>query len=103
MAERLVKDYIKNSKEYNFKTKYNFKEEKYVLGTIRLRPDFSLELPHIDIHVDIDPKQHKYYDGQAEYFRMYEIQKANNFKPTIFLRLNPDSYKDYKKRYLNQH
>ena len=64
----------------------------------RKYPDLYLVLGNRVIIVEIDSKQHKPYNKEAEAIRMYNIKKAfsNKGYEVIFIRFNPDEYKDYK-------
>ena len=62
-------------------------------GTRRL-PDLLLDLSEQIIIVEIDENQHKKYDCSCENKRLVEISQSLNHKPIVFIRFNPDSYKD---------
>jgi hypothetical protein len=56
------------------------------------RPDFLWDCHTHVVVLEIDEEQHKHYDPVCEETRMINI--ANNlFRPTVFVRFNPDTYK----------
>lgn len=97
MVERAVKDFMKQSDKYNIIKKYGFKEEKCVKGTMRRKPDFSLELPTRILYFEINPNQHKYYNKDDENNRLAEMASASLYyknKESFFLLYNPNEHKD---------
>lgn len=62
-------------------------------GILR-RPDYLFDLKYIVVILEIDEGQHRSYDDQCEKARIGEIALALNFRPHVYLRINPDSYKD---------
>lgn len=69
---------------YNKTVKYNI----YIY-----RPDIIIYCNNYIIIVEIDENQHKYYNKIIENERMINIQHTLE-KQCIFIRFNPDSYKD---------
>ena len=62
-------------------------------GVSRSLPDLFVQLEHITVIIEIDENSHKYYGTrQKENDRMIAILRENNYKPTVFLRFNPDKY-----------
>lgn len=61
-------------------------------GILR-RPDYLFDLKHIVVILEIDEGQHRDYDDQCEKARIGEIALALDFRPHVYLRVNPDSYK----------
>ncbi len=68
-------------------------------GCSKRRPDGFIELKEHSIIVEIDENQHKGYDPECEHRRMMEISRDLAFRPIVFIRINPDSYKCNGKRY----
>jgi hypothetical protein len=62
----------------------------------RRRPDFVIDGVYRRIVVEVDEHQHnrgRNYEPTCEVTRMWEIAQALG-SPTIFIRFNPDAYKD---------
>ena len=62
----------------------------------RRRPDFVIDGVYRKIVVEVDEHQHsrgRSYEPTCEVTRMWEIAQALG-SPTIFIRFNPDAYKD---------
>jgi len=56
------------------------------------RPDFKIDCGTHFIIIEVDEKQHKYYDKRCEFVRMNNIYLTLGL-PTIFIRFNPDKFK----------
>jgi hypothetical protein len=68
-------------------------------GTSQKRPDIMKEYPNYVIICEIDENQHKKYKKDNDAARI-EIIKNDLKKLTVFIRFNPDNYKDFNnKRY----
>lgn len=63
-------------------------------GCSRRRPDMFLDMGSYVIIVEIDENQHEEYDCSCEKKRMQEIWGDVLCRPMIFIRFNPDDYKD---------
>jgi len=63
-------------------------------GCSKKRPDILLDLGFQVIIVEIDENQHKNYDCSCENKRLMELSKDIGHRPIIFIRFNPDDYKD---------
>jgi len=57
------------------------------------RPDYFLDLGTHILIMEIDENQHKNYNKQCEVARLNNICEVD-FRPTIYIRFNPDSYTD---------
>jgi hypothetical protein len=82
---------------------YNGIQDKRVEGGCsRRRPDFFLEcynnIPFIII-VEIDENKHSKYDTTCEISRINDLFTDFGYQPIIFIRFNPDGYKNGRKRY----
>jgi hypothetical protein len=60
------------------------------------RPDVHFSLPFRNLFVEIDENQHKFgsYNPECEIARMNEIFNAAGTIETVFIRFNPDGWKD---------
>jgi hypothetical protein len=67
-------------------------------GTSKRRPDILINLETHAIVVEVDEHQHSDYDCICENKRIMEISKDVDHKPIVFIRFNPDAYKDSKKQ-----
>ena len=68
-------------------------DKKISGGCSRRRPDGLIDiLSHIVI-VEIDENQHKHYDDLCENKRLMELYEDLGRRPIVFVRLNPDEYK----------
>lgn len=57
------------------------------------RPDFIFECVTHKLILEVDEDQHRDYEPGCDYTRMCNIAQANGM-PTIFIRYNPDGYRD---------
>jgi len=63
-------------------------------GCSKKRPDILLDLGFQVIIIEIDENQHRNYDCSCENKRLMELSKDIGHRPIIFIRFNPDDYKD---------
>jgi hypothetical protein len=63
-------------------------------GCSKRRPDILIDLGYQVIVIEIDENQHLDYDCSCENKRIMEISKDISHRPLVFIRFNPDSYKD---------
>lgn len=63
-------------------------------GCSKRRPDIFIDLGEQVIIVEIDECQHNAYDTICENKRLMEISKDIGHRPMVFIRFNPDSYRD---------
>ena len=70
-------------------------------GCSNRRPDLLLDLGYQVIIVEIDETQHKSYEEICNNRRTMEISKDLDHRPIIFIRFNPDSYKDKNNKLIN--
>ena len=61
---------------------------------LKNRPDFLFNLKDHCVILEVDEDQHRSYDSLCECTRMFNIAQGL-MKPTIFVRFNPDSYKNH--------
>ncbi len=87
LKEKHVMDFIKD----NFPNeKMTF--DKIIGGCSRRRPDCFIEKEEYIIVIECDENQHQ--DYSCENKRIMEISQDVAHRPVIFIRFNPDSYKD---------
>jgi hypothetical protein len=63
-------------------------------GCSKRRPDILIDLIDQVIVVEIDENQHIDYDCSCENKRLMEISRDLAYRPTVFIRFNPDEYDD---------
>uniref|UniRef100_A0A6C0HTN3 Uncharacterized protein n=1 Tax=viral metagenome TaxID=1070528 RepID=A0A6C0HTN3_9ZZZZ len=69
--------------------------DKQVLdGCSRRRPDLLLDLGYQVIIIEVDENQHNDYDSTCENKRLMELSKDVGHRNIIFIRFNPDDYKN---------
>ena len=69
-------------------------DKKIQDGCSRKRPDLLLDLGFHVLIIEIDENKHNGYDCICENKRLMEISKDLGHRPVIFIRFNPDSYRD---------
>ena len=69
-------------------------DKKILDGCSRRRPDLFLDLGYQVIIIEIDENQHIEYDCSCENKRIMELSQDICYKPIIFIRFNPDDYKE---------
>ena len=88
--EKSVSDYILESfPEYGW-----IMDKRIVDGCSNRRPDLLLDLGEKIIIVEVDENQHTDYNCSCENKRLMEISKDLGHRNIIFIRFNPDDYKD---------
>jgi hypothetical protein len=88
--EQTVVDYVKN--EF---PNYDWITDKKVLdGCSKRRPDILLDLGYQILIIEIDENQHIDYDCSCENKRLMEISQDLQHRPIVFIRFNPDDYKN---------
>lgn len=90
--EQSVTDHIKNV----FSSQVWLFNRTVPSGNSTRRPDAWTETPN-QVVVEIDENQHRLYDCSCENKRLMEISKDFNHKSIVFIRFNPDGYRDGKK------
>ena len=87
--EHVVKDLLSDHK-------YNFKHDTIPDQSCnKYRPDFVIDCHTHFIILEVDEHQHSGYQCECEQARMINIhQDIGGGMPVIFIRYNPDSYKD---------
>lgn len=90
--ERTVVDFVKSSYP-----ELSWVDDNVIRdGCSKRRPDILLDLGYQVIIVEIDEDQHKDYECSCENKRIMEISQDVSHRPIIFIRFNPDGYKNEK-------
>ena len=63
----------------------------------KYRPDAVINFIYFKIILEIDEHQHRNYEDKCEMVRMLQLQQDYGGIPIIFIRYNPDNYKDANK------
>ena len=63
-------------------------------GCSKKRPDILIDLGFQVLIIEIDENQHNSYDCSCENKRIMELSQDIGHRPIIFIRFNPDDYKD---------
>ncbi len=71
-------------------------DKKIADGCSRRRPDILIDFGEQVLCIDIDENMHISYDCSCENKRLMEISQDIGHRPLVFLRFNPDSYKNEK-------
>lgn len=74
--------------------RYITSDKRVLGGCSNKRPDFVIDNGTFMIIVECDEDQHRIYTKECELKRMYTIGEDLGGIPCIFVRYNPDSYKD---------
>ena len=69
-------------------------DKKVEDGCSRRRPDLLLDMGTHIIIVEVDENKHTDYDCSCENKRLMEISKDVGHRSIVFIRFNPDGYKD---------
>jgi hypothetical protein len=88
--EKNVTDFVLE----NFKNITIITDKKVQDGCSKRRPDLLLDLGYQVLIVEIDENQHADYDCSCENKRIMELSQDLNHRPIIFIRFNPDDYKN---------
>ncbi len=87
--ERAVAEYV--LKEFPDKTWVA--DKRVADGCSRRRPDLCLDMGSHLIMVEVDENQHMDYDCSCENKRLMELSRDVGHRPIVFVRFNPDDYK----------
>jgi hypothetical protein len=88
--EKMVTDFVLE----NFKNVTIITDKKINDGCSKRRPDLLLDLGYQLIIVEVDENQHIDYDCSCENKRIMELSQDVGHRPIIFIRFNPDDYKN---------
>jgi hypothetical protein len=98
--EPIARNYKTKEKEVVDRIKERFSKYDWVYdkriqdGCSRRRPDMVLDMGEYLIIVEIDENQHEDYECSCENKRLMEISQDIGHRPIVFIRFNPDDYKD---------
>ena len=67
-------------------------------GCAKYRPDGVIDFLYFKVILEIDENQHKGYTDKCEITRMIQLHQDFGGLPIIFIRYNPDSYKDINRK-----
>jgi hypothetical protein len=89
---------FKENETIDFLSKNGFKfvstDKTVQNGCSKKRPDGIIDLGYLFICLEIDEDQHKSYACECEQGRMIQIHQDFGGSPVLFIRYNPDVYKD---------
>jgi hypothetical protein len=88
--ERAVNDYIKEQ----FPDVTWISDKRTLDACSKKRPDLLLDLGYQILIIEIDENQHERYEEICENKRIMELSQDLQFRPIIFIRFNPDEYKN---------
>jgi hypothetical protein len=99
--EQVCRNYKTKEKSVTDFIKLQFPSYKWICdkqiqnGCSKRRPDMLLEIdPFNYIIIEIDENQHDQYDCLCENKRLMQLSQDLNHSNIVFIRFNPDSYKD---------
>ena len=78
-------------------------DKKIQDGCSTRRPDLFLDLGYQIIIIEIDENQHIDYDCSCENKRIMELSQDVGHRPIVFIRFNPDDYKNITFVFINQY
>jgi hypothetical protein len=88
--ESCVVKYVKDTyEEYDW-----IADKKIEGGCSKRRPDLMLDLGYQVVIIEVDENQHTDYDCSCENKRLMEISQDLGHRPIVFIRFNPDDYKN---------
>jgi very-short-patch-repair endonuclease len=79
--------------------KYDSHDKIVKDSCLKYRPDFVIDCLTHFIIIEVDENQHKSYQHECEQARMINLSQGFGGAPVIFIRYNPDSYKNHLKKY----
>lgn len=89
--ERAIYDYLSE----HFGNRYNIVwDTRIANGYSMRRPDFVIDLGYQVLIIEVDENQHKKYDCTCSNKRLMELSQDVNHRPLVFIRFNPDGYKN---------
>ena len=95
---KLKENYVVEALKQHFQETVTMVLDKVVEGGCsRRRPDVAIDFGSHCLMIEIDEHQHASYECEQK--RMMELYEDVGFRNIVFLRFNPDEYKDGKKKY----
>jgi len=95
-----MRNYKTKEKDVSDRIKTHFKDLNWICdkriadGCSRRRPDLLLDVGTHIIIVEIDENKHSSYECSCENKRLMELSRDLYHRPIVFIRFNPDSYKN---------
>ena len=95
---KLKEHHVVDQLKQHFENKFTMRFDKIVEGGCsRRRPDVAIDFGSHYMMIEIDENQH--YNYSCEEKRMVELYEDIGFRKIVFLRFNPDGYKEGRKKY----
>jgi hypothetical protein len=95
---KLKEHHVVDQLKEHFENKFTMRFDKIVEGGCsRRRPDVAIDFGSHCLMIEIDENQH--YNYSCEEKRMVELYEDIGFRKIVFLRFNPDGYKEGRKKY----
>lgn len=69
-------------------------DKKIQDGCSLRRPDLLVDLGSHLVIIEVDENKHSEYDCSCEHKRLMELSRDLQHRPIVFIRFNPDAYKD---------
>jgi hypothetical protein len=90
---KLKEHHVIDKLKENFQEKFTMRFDKIVEGGCsRRRPDVAIDFGSHCLMIEIDENKHTNYSCEEK--RMVELYEDISFRKIVFLRFNPDRYKD---------
>jgi hypothetical protein len=90
---KLKEHHVVDKLKENFQEKFTMRFDKIVEGGCsRRRPDVAIDFGSHCLMIEIDENKHTNYSCEEK--RMVELYEDVGFRKIVFLRFNPDRYKD---------
>jgi hypothetical protein len=90
---KLKEHHVIDKLKENFQEKFTMRFDKIVEGGCsRRRPDVAIDFGSHCLMIEIDENKHTNYSCEEK--RMVELYEDIGFRKIVFLRFNPDRYKD---------
>ncbi len=86
-----------NVKNFLTESGFIFQHDTVVNDCSKRRPDFKIDGEGFIIIIEVDEKSHLDRNTDCETTRMKEIFYASGGTPVVFIRYNPDTYKEHNK------
>jgi hypothetical protein len=75
--------------------KFDSKDRRVDFGCSGRRPDGVIDLKYLFVCIEVDEEQHKSRACECEQGRMIQIHQDFGGAPVLFIRYNPDNYRDH--------
>jgi len=98
---RLKEQHVKDFVELHFKQYKPIYDKRIPGGTSQRRPDILIRFKDFIIIIEIDENSHKSYEKYCEVVRINELFTDLKDLPIIFIRFNPDDYRNESNEKIN--